>query len=113
MFIKVLQHVRLYNCFLFQNVKPSLRPTTSLSEVELVKVILKECVFDGFEDDPDVLCVRGTGVVGVKVRVAPAVLLLVHLQDELFRRFSIAPRPCGGESGQCERESVYFEEVKF
>lgn len=44
-----------------------------------MKVIDEERIFDGFEDDPDVLGVRGTGEVCVKGFVALPVLLLVHL----------------------------------
>lgn len=73
-----------------------------------MKVIDEECIFDRSEDDPDVLRVRGTGEVCVKGFLAIAVLILVHLQDELFRRLAVAPRPCGDESGHNERESVFF-----
>ena len=76
----------------------------SLLQVEVMQVVDEERVFDGFEDDPDVLRVCGAGEVCVKGFVALAVVLLEHLQDELLRWFGVALRPCGGESGQSQRE---------
>lgn len=83
-------------------------PQAPLFEVELFEIISEECVFDGFEDDTYVLCVCGAGVVCVKGFLMPHVVLLVHLQDELFRRFGITLRPC---EGQNQSQSVYLEEI--
>lgn len=59
------------------NVNPSL--FSHSFKVKIIKVINEECIFDGFEDNPDVLCVRGTGEVCVKGFMALSVLILVHL----------------------------------
>lgn len=78
--------------------KPSLSPAVHcrLFKVELFKVIPEKCILDGFEDDPDVLCVSSTGEVCVKGFMMPSVLLHIHVQDELFRSFGITLRSCGG-----------------
>lgn len=85
----------------------------SLFQVEVMQVVDEECVFDGFEDDPDVLRVCGAGEVCVKGFVALTVVLLEHLQDELLRWFGVALRPCGGESGQSQREPVVLRGSQF
>lgn len=79
-------------------------PTSSLFEVELFQVVSEERVSDGFEDHPDILCVRGAGEMCVKGFVAPAVQIPVHLQDEVSRSFGVTLRPCGGEHSPNQRD---------
>lgn len=72
-------------------------PQPLLLEVEGVQVIDEERVLDGFEDDADVLRVRGAGEVWVHGFVAPAMKLLVQLQDELLGGIGVTLRPCGDQ----------------
>lgn len=65
-----------------------------LCKAEVLKIVLKERIFDGFEDDFDVLRVRGTGEVGVEGFMTPNVPLDVHGFNEFFCCVGIILRPC-------------------
>lgn len=66
-------------------------------QVEVFEVLDEERVLDGLEDERDVLGVRGTGEVRVERFLALLVQILVKLQEEFLRSFSVALRPflCG------------------
>lgn len=63
----------------------------SLSDqVVFFEVELQDGVFDGSEDEADVLGVRGAGEVGVDDLVAIRVQVHKHLQDELAARLGVS-----------------------
>ena len=70
---------------------------SALHQVVLLQVELQDGVFDGGEDEADVLCVGGAGEVGVDDLVTVWVQVHEHLEDKLSPCLGISLRPWRGE----------------
>lgn len=74
----------------------------------------EERILDGIEDERDVLGVGGAGEVRVERLLALHVQVLVQLEEEFLRSFSVALRPfvcvCvwfgGGDKRSCKLDDV-------
>lgn len=62
---------------------------SALHQVVLLQVELQDGVFDGCEDEADVLCVSGACEMGVDDLVTVWVQVHKHLQDELPTRLGV------------------------
>lgn len=71
----------------------------ALHQVVLLQIELQDGVFDGGEDEADVLRVGGAGEVGVDDLVAVRVQVHEHLQDELAACLGVPLRTCAAANG--------------
>ena len=70
----------------------------ALHQVVLLQIELQDGVFDGGEDEADVLCVGGAGEMRVDDLIAVWVQVHKHLEDKLAACLGVPLRTCGAAS---------------
>lgn len=85
-------------CVVSQIASVSVRRLT-LHQVVLLQIELQDGVFDGGEDEADVLRVGGAGEMGVNDLIAVWVQVHEHLQDKLAACLGVPLRTCGAANG--------------